>query len=200
MTTETPDPVDPFPDVGMGVKRAGIIFAVLAVAYAAVFIFVGASVRATPVDIGASVVLGAALLVLSYIDLRSGLLLDVLTVPLALAGSVYAVFAGDWIFSVAGAVVGYGLIAGLAFYWRKSRGYEGIGLGDAKLLGASGAWVGVAGLPFILLIGSLLGIIAALSVAKKARLDDDRTAIPFGPCLALATWLVWCGIETLIPI
>jgi len=54
-----------------------------------------------------------------------------------------------------------------------------IGLGDAKLLGAIGCWVGPFGLPFVLVIGCSL----ALLVAGVCRLDPARTVVAFGPYL-----------------
>ena len=189
---------DPFPDVGMGAKPALIILAGLAVTYVVAFLGLGVHTRGMMVEMAASAVLASGLLALSYTDLRTGFLLDALTLPLILLGLGYAAWNGALLFSVAGAVVGYALIAGLAAYWRRARGYEGIGLGDAKLLAAGGAWVGLAGLPLLLLIASGTGLVAALTVSKKARSAGEHVAIPFGPCLAIGTWIVWCGIETVL--
>ena len=191
---------DPFPDVGMAAKPARIILIALMFSYLAMFVWLGRDIHTTAIGVAASGVLASALLVLSYIDLRTGLLLDILTLPLILLGIGYAALAGDILLSIAGATVGYAMIAGLAAYWRHTRGYEGIGLGDAKLLSACGAWIGLAGLPILLLIASGLGIIAALTVSQNARSADERVAIPFGPSLAIAGWAVWCGIETVFGI
>ena len=191
---------DPFPDVGMAAKPALVILIALAICYAGLFALLGVHIHETLWSLIASVVFASGLLILSYIDLRSGLLLDVLTLPLVILGIGYAAWQGDLLLSVAGAVIGYAMIAGLAAYWRASRGYEGIGLGDAKLLAACGAWIGVAGLPILLLIASVLGIVAALTVAKNTHSPNERLAIPFGPFLAIGGWASWCGVETLIPI
>ncbi|MFN3214692.1 MAG: prepilin peptidase [Henriciella sp.] len=191
---------DPFPNVGMPAKPALMILIMLAVCYAGLFALLGVRLHDTLLQLIASAVLASGLLTLSYIDLRSGLLLDVLTLPLMALGIGYSASQGDWFLSLAGAVVGYAMIAGLAAYWRASRGYEGIGLGDAKLLAACGAWIGVAGLPILLLIASSLGILAALIVSKKTHSAGERLAIPFGPFLAIGGWAGWCGVETLIAI
>ena len=111
----------------------------------------------------------------------------------ALGGAYIATRGGlDWRDAALGALIGYGLIAGLAFYWSKTRGYEGIGLGDAKLLAAGGAWVGATLLPMVLLIASGLGITFALTVSQKPRPEGDRMAIPFGPALCFGIWCAWC--------
>lgn len=194
------DGSDEFPDVAMSARPALIILALLALTYSILFSFVGQFSHASSADMIASVILSVGLLALSYIDLRTGLLLDVLTLPLIALGLAYSVWTGVWMASLAGTILGYGMIAGLAYYWRKRRGYEGIGLGDAKLLAAGGAWVGVAGIPILLLIASTVGLVAAVTVSRTTQSASDRMAIPFGPSLALATWMVWCGIENLLPI
>ena len=117
--------------------------------------------------------------------------------PLGVAGLGLSLYTGGWVQSVAGGLAGYALIAGLAAFWRSQRGYEGIGLGDAKLLAASGFWVGVFALPVILLVASILGLVIALIMAKATRSDDINVAIPFGPFLALGTWAAWCGAQNL---
>jgi prepilin signal peptidase PulO-like enzyme (type II secretory pathway) len=191
---------DEFPDVATPARPALIILAVLAFIYAGVFSLIGRDVHTSLPGLLASGILATGLLALSYIDLRTGLLLDILTLPLTVLGIAFSVWNGTWMLSLAGALLGYAMIAGLAYYWRTRRGYEGIGLGDAKLLAAGGAWGGVAGLPLLLLIASSVGIVAAISVSGKAQSSSERLAIPFGPSLALGTWVVWCGIETVLPI
>ena len=137
--------------------------------------------------------LGWWLLTLGWIDLRRWLLPDVLTLPLVLAGLVAAaVFDPAGLMQRAlGAALGYTSLAAVAALYRKLRGREGLGGGDAKLLAASGAWVGAAALPQVILLAAL----SALLVAAGLRLTGVRlrasSAVPFGPFLALATWVVW---------
>ncbi|NQY98367.1 MAG: prepilin peptidase [Henriciella sp.] len=175
-----------------------IATAVLATIYAIVFVAFASPSRTIQLGLYASFVLGASLLILSYLDLRTGLLLDVITLPLIILGIGYAlVSGGSWPLAVAGAGLGYGLVAGLGYVWRRTRGYEGIGLGDAKLLAVGGAWVGAGLIPLILLIASGLGMILALTVLQKPHGADDRGAIPFGPALSLGIWVAWCAGETI---
>jgi prepilin signal peptidase PulO-like enzyme (type II secretory pathway) len=49
----------------------------------------------------------------------------------------------------------------------------------------------------ILLFASGFGILAAGFVALKPANMTVRTAIPFGPFLALGGWMAWCGINLL---
>ena len=81
---------------------------------------------------------------------------------------------------------------GLALAYRRLRGRDGLGGGDAKLIAAAGAWCGLAALPFVVLGSALLGLLAALGLALTGRTMTSTTRIPFGPCIALAFWLVGC--------
>lgn len=198
MSKNRTEPQELFPDVRTRPMTAMIATAVLAGIYAIVFVAIAPQSRTTELGLYASFVLGAALLILSYLDLRTGLLLDVITLPLIVLGIGYAlVSGGSWPLAVAGAALGYGLVAGLGYVWSRARGYEGIGLGDAKLLAAGGAWVGAGLIPLILLVASGLGIILALTVSQKPHGASDRSAIPFGPALSLGIWIAWCAGETI---
>jgi leader peptidase (prepilin peptidase)/N-methyltransferase len=68
---------------------------------------------------------------------------------------------------------------------------DGLGLGDAKLLGAGGAWLGWAPLPSVLVIACLASIVwvavRRLSQGPRAL----QSPIAFGAPLALAIWIVW---------
>lgn len=197
MTEPQTEREDRFPDVSTGIKTAGIVTALSVIAYASVFILLASHAHGSAAILIASLGLATALLILAYIDLRTGLLLDVINFPLIAAGIAWSVFAAPgtgvgWLHSVLGAALGYGLIAGLAYAWRRWRGYEGIGLGDAKLLAAGGAWVGVTMLPVILFVASTTGLLVALIVSLRSQSTGDRVALPFGPCLALGIWIVWC--------
>ena len=136
---------------------------------------------------------GLWLLALAWIDLRCWLLPDFLTLPLIGVGLVAAALwaPGDLGDRVAGAVCGYlGLrLAGWAY--RRWRGRDGLGGGDAKLLAAAGAWVGATGLPTMVFGGAAtaLAVVAVLALGGRPLRRD--TAVPFGPFLALAAWLVW---------
>lgn len=193
-------PLDPFPDVRVRPQIALLLITGLSVVFATVFVGLASPARTQGIALYASFGLGASLLVLSYIDLRTGLLLDVITLPLIVSGIAFAWFSdGSWLFAVAGAALGYVLIAGLGYVWRQMRGYEGIGLGDAKLLAAGGAWVGIAMLPVILLVASGAGLIGAVFVALKPQNNEDRVAIPFGPALAFGIWTAWCADGLVFP-
>ncbi len=137
--------------------------------------------------------LGWWLLALGWIDWRHTILPDVLTLPLIVLGLAVA---GDleperlWD-PLLGIVCGYAGLWAVAWIYRQLRGREGLGLGDAKLLAASGAWVGATGLPSVLLSAAVAGLAAAGVMMLMGHRLNRHSALPFGPFLAAATWLVW---------
>ena len=121
-----------------------------------------------------------ALLLLAEIDARTMLLPDILTVPLLLMG-FFTASADMGMVSVTecalGAVIGYFLpvlVSFLIVWYRK----DAFGGGDIKLLSAIGAWLGVEGLLYVIMLASILGIIYAL--VKR------RSALAFGPMIAFS--------------
>ena len=143
--------------------------------------------------LAASCGLGWTLLTLAAIDWRTGLLPDLLTLPLAVAGLgvAYVIEPAALLDHVIGAAAGFVAFAALAEIYRRLRGRDGLGLGDAKLLAASGAWLAWNALPTVVLYAAFIGL--ALVLARRARgaalQATDKLA--FGPALAAATWLVW---------
>ena len=137
----------------------------------------------------ADCVLGWALLALGWIDWTHLRLPDVLTLPLVLAGLA----ATAWLDPASApdhalaAACAYAALTALAALYRRWRGREGLGVGDAKLLAASGAWVGLAGLGPVLLVAAVAGVMAALLRGDGLR---AQTVIPLGTCLAVGTWAV----------
>lgn len=164
-----------------------------AIELAATGVAVWAATLATGGDLWLSCVLGWWLLVAGWIDQETMLLPDSLTLPLLVAGlAAAATLDPDSLTDrLLAAALGYLLLFGTARLYRALRGREGLGLGDAKLLAALGAWLGLATLPLVLLLAALVGLCIALGLHLAGRRVSAQTAIPFGPCLALAGWLAW---------
>lgn len=140
----------------------------------------------------ASLVLAAALIAASAIDVESYRLPDAITLPLALAGVVLGPLLGwSMLLHALAAAAGYLTIVCLASLYRAARGRDGIGMGDAKLLAASAAWLGPESIATVLLIAALsaLGIVGAVALFGHRYGSTD--ALPFGPFIAFATWMVW---------
>ena len=129
------------------------------------------------------------LLYLGYVDLRSFRLPDFITLPLIIAGLLFNFLSPssfvDITDSIAGALIGYGSLWLLNCLYRLAKRQDGIGMGDAKLLAALGAWLGWAALPSILLIASISGFIGGI-IYLKWRQQSSHHPFPFGPFLAFA--------------
>ena len=140
-----------------------------------------------------SCLLGWSLLTLAAIDLRDGILPDFLTLPLLLAGLAVTagVDAGLLPNHLAAAAAGFLGFAALSWIYRAVRGCDGLGLGDAKLLAAAGAWLGADGLPSVVLIAAVTALGAALLSSAKGQGLRADLKIAFGPYLSFALWLVW---------
>lgn len=137
--------------------------------------------------------LGWTLLTLGWIDWTDFLLPDGLTLPLLLAGLMVTYLREPDVLAdhAIAAALGYLSFQGISLAYRRLRGRDGLGGGDAKLMGAAGAWCGLVALPLIMLSSALLGLLAALGLALRGKSMTSTTWIPFGPCIAFGFWLVW---------
>ena len=94
----------------------------------------------------------------------------------------------NFINSLIGGVFGYSIIWLIIFFYKKVRNKEGMGLGDAKLLGVIGFWFGWIAIPFVLFFSSILALLFVTpSLIKKSKKLTSQ--IPFGPYIILASIL-----------
>jgi leader peptidase (prepilin peptidase) / N-methyltransferase len=106
------------------------------------------------------------LIVLSFIDLDTKRLPDVITLP-SIAIFFLAGFAtGDvpWLDRLIGAVVGYLAVRIIADGYYYLTGREGLGLGDGKLLAVIGAVLGWKALPVVVFTASFVGILVSVPI------------------------------------
>jgi leader peptidase (prepilin peptidase) / N-methyltransferase len=125
--------------------------------------------------------------VLAWIDIREGIIPDWLNLAIAGLGLVKIVLTAD--VSTAIEALGEGvIIAGVFWLLRRLyfalRGIQGLGLGDVKFLGAAGIWVGVAGIPLVLLIAAVTALACAGVAQLSGRELTAQTSLSFGPFLA----------------
>lgn len=133
------------------------------------------------------------LVVLSFIDLATLLLPDVITRPgvvlFFLAG--FGVHEVSWLDRLIGGVVGYAVIWGIGELYYRLLDREGLGLGDAKLLALIGVALGWKALPLVVFAGSVSGSLISIPVLllkRRRRAPGEslrEVQIPFGPFLAL---------------
>jgi len=167
----------------------------LAIELAAVVVAASAACAAWGSVLWAGCALGWTLLALGWIDWEHFLLPDVLTLPLVVAGLAATWALAPWALAdhAIAAALGYAALRLLGLLYRAWRGFQGIGEGDAKLLAAAGAWLGLAALPYVILLGALLGLAAAGVLWLLGREMRRTTPLPFGTALAAATWALWLG-------
>ena len=159
-----------------------------------------AAVGDAPATLAAGCALGWICLALALIDVRHFRLPDTLTLPLLLAGLLTTAWQQpDLLFDHAAAcLLGWLCFAGVAVLYRRLRGIAGLGAGDAKLLAASGAWLGVAALPLVAGLGAALTLLAVLARAVWTRRRPRAShRVAYGPGLAAATFGCWLLAEGL---
>jgi leader peptidase (prepilin peptidase)/N-methyltransferase len=139
-------------------------------------------------------VLGWSLLLVTFIDLDTQTIPDVVTLPgiiLGFLASFLIPHVKYWQ-SFIGILLGGGLLYLVAFLYYSLTKKEGMGGGDIKLMAMIGAFFGYhAVFPVIFfasLIGTLVGVIVIIGWKK-----DRKYAIPFGPFLATGAliYLFW---------
>ena len=89
--------------------------------------------------------------------------------------------------AIFGAVFGYLSLWIVAKLFKLIRKIDGMGNGDFKLFALFGAWFGWQILPFIILLASLLGIAAGITLIMCKKLEFNKP-MPFGPYIAFAGW------------
>jgi leader peptidase (prepilin peptidase) / N-methyltransferase len=124
---------------------------------------------------------------LAWIDIRHGIIPDWLNLAIAGLGLIKIILIGDPLAAIE--ALGEGAAIGAAFWLLRRlyfsfRGVQGLGLGDVKLLGAAGIWVGIAGLPMLLLVATLTALACAGSMHLAGRSLTAQTSMSFGPFLA----------------
>jgi leader peptidase (prepilin peptidase)/N-methyltransferase len=127
-----------------------------------------------------------ALIVITFVDLDHQIIPDAISLPGIGVGFAAALILGKpaWTASLAGILLGGGLLWGVAEGYYRLTGREGMGGGDIKLLAMIGAFLGWQAVPVTLLIGSLGGAVVGVTLMLVQR-RDSRTPIPFGPFLAV---------------
>jgi leader peptidase (prepilin peptidase)/N-methyltransferase len=126
-----------------------------------------------------------AMIALFVIDYQHQILPNVITIPGIVVGILSNILAGPgWIASIIGAAVGAGSLYAIAEIYYRVRHEEGLGMGDVKMLGMIGAFLGWKLVLLTLVISSFLGSIVGVFVLVS-RKESLKYAMPFGTFLAV---------------
>ena len=136
-----------------------------------------------------------ALIVISFIDFEFKIIPDVISIPGIIIGLVMGIVAEFYqpfsypltqgaLDSLLGMLIGGGSLYLIAYLYYLYSKQEGLGGGDIKLLGWTGAMLGASSVLPTILIGSVLGSFIGVAVIVFMK-GDRKTEIPFGPWLSL---------------
>jgi hypothetical protein len=89
------------------------------------------------------------------------------------------------------AIVAFGAVSLFRAAYRWVRGYDGLGFGDVKFVGAGVLWIGIEGLPGLFLVAVLSALASLVILRAEGHELDGKQAISFGPHLAIGLWLTW---------
>jgi leader peptidase (prepilin peptidase) / N-methyltransferase len=127
----------------------------------------------------------SAMILVSQVDLEIQIIPDVVILPVAAIGLPLMIWLDHdpwWQWPVAGIAAALFLFV-IALVYERVRHVEGLGFGDVKMALCMGIYLGVAVVPALFLgfvTGAVFGV--ALMLVKS---KDAKTAVPFGPFLAL---------------
>lgn len=155
----------------------------------------------TPLDtlLAARLVLACLLIVLFAIDFEHYLLPNVLTLPGIGAGLAFALIGPPgWQDSVAGILLGGGLLYGLAAGYYALRKEEGLGMGDVKMLAMIGAFLGWKAVLLTLVLSSFAGAAIGVAMMLLTERGGMKYALPFGTFLALGAGVAMLAGDGLI--
>jgi leader peptidase (prepilin peptidase)/N-methyltransferase len=134
----------------------------------------------------------------AMIDIDRMILPNLLTLPLLMAGLANAAWApGPGLLNAfIGAAVGYFAFIGIGRLFSRILGRPALGMGDAKLLAAAGAWLGWEWLPYVTLIASAAALLVVTTAAMTGRMRLSGTRLPFGPYIILAFAAMWLLVDS----
>jgi leader peptidase (prepilin peptidase)/N-methyltransferase len=159
---------------------------------------VGSLAAAPGLDGLCGAVLAALMLAIALTDMRRYIIPDELSGAALLLALFRAFAAGPdagadaMVLAVLRAAAGALPLWGLMLGYRWWRGRDGLGLGDVKLAGVAGAWLGIVTL-FAALELAVLAALGAYLLTGALRRSPWRAAaaLPFGSFLAPAIWIGW---------
>lgn len=151
---------------------------------AVLFVLVAATTPVGPL-LAARLLFVCALIVLFGIDLEHQILPNAITLPGIGIGLAFSLVASPgWRASLLGVVLGGGVLYAIAWGYYTLRKEEGLGMGDVKMLGMIGAFLGWQAVLLTLVLASFSGAIIGVAMIALQR-GSMKYALPFGTFLAI---------------
>jgi leader peptidase (prepilin peptidase)/N-methyltransferase len=171
-------------------------YGIVAWALVAGAVWLAASLAGDPEWVGpalAGLCLMGLLAAVCAIDARYGIIPDSLVMVLAVAGALQTCLIGSagLLQRVIEAAVAFGAAYLFRAAYRWVRGFDGLGFGDVKFVAAGVLWIGIDGLPWLLLVAVLSALASLVILRAEGHELDGKQAISFGPHLAIGLWLTW---------
>ena len=135
----------------------------------------------------AGLLFSSLLIVLAFIDFDHQILPDKLTLGALIIGLIFSLFRTDisFVLSISGVLAAGGLLFIIAFL---SKG--GMGGGDIKMMAMVGSFTGPLTAVSAIFLGAIIALFAHLPGIISGQ-TGMKSKLPFGPFLALASFLLW---------
>ena len=135
-------------------------------------------------------ILSLSFVIIFFIDLKHFIIPNEITYSMMALGflksfdpNLNSIFP-NFINSLIGGFLGYGIIWSIIFFYKQVRKKEGMGLGDAKLFAVVGFWFGWLVIPFVIFSSSIIALLVVLpSLINKSKKFSSE--IPFGPFIII---------------
>ena len=164
---------------------------------AGLFVLVAATTPAGP-QLAARLLFVCALIVLFGIDLEHQILPNSITLPGIVIGLLFSLIGPPgWRASLLGVLLGGGVLYAIAWGYYAVRREEGLGMGDVKMLGMIGAFLGWQAVLLTLVLASFSGALIGVAMIALQR-GSMKYALPFGTFLALGALVAMLAGQPLI--
>lgn len=147
-----------------------------------------------------TVVLFLQLIAITIIDWKWQIIPNYLNALLAFTGLAHS-YNGVWwslLYAFIASVFVMLMFWVLKLAYSKIRDQDGLGWGDVKFLGAATAWIGLIGLPWVVLFGAISGLAFVIIASFLGRPLGLAHRLAFGPHLALGLFFAWVFRDTLV--
>jgi leader peptidase (prepilin peptidase)/N-methyltransferase len=165
-------------------ERISIVYPIVELVTALIFVCGYLIYGWTPL-LAVRLLFACAMIVLFVIDLQHQILPNVITLPGIVVGFILSfVLPPGWLTSLLGILIGGGVLFAIMEAYARARGFEGLGMGDVKMLAMIGAFLGWPLMLLTLVLASFAGSVIGVGLMATQR-GGMKTALPFGTFLAV---------------